>query len=125
MIRWFIDKSSKIPLYLQLKDLIQYYISTGVLRETQQLPTVSDLAKQVGITFETVRKAYKEVERDGLIESTRGRGTFVSGHGGKRTFAVSHRTTEPELAQSLKLTLKQLLERGHDASKLTRLFQKT
>jgi len=123
MIRWFIDKSSKIPFYLQLKDLIQYYISTGALRETQQLPTVSDLAKQVGITFETVRKAYKELERDGLIESTRGRGTFVSSHGRNRTPAVSHRATEPELAQSLKLTLKQLLEQGNCASKLTRLFQ--
>jgi DNA-binding transcriptional regulator YhcF (GntR family) len=125
MIRWFVDKSSKIPLYLQMKDLIQYYISTGTFRESQQLPTISELAKQVGITFETVRKAYNELERDGLIESTRGRGTFVSGHGRKRTSAVPHKTMEPELAQSLKLTVKQLLEQGNDASKLTRLFQKT
>lgn len=125
MIRWFIDKSSKIPLYLQLKDLIQYYISTGALRENQQLPTVSELAKQVGITFETVRKAYKELERDGLIESTRGRGTFVGGHGRQRNSSGSRRNTEADLTQSLKLTLKQLVEQGHDASRLTNLFQNT
>lgn len=125
MIRWFIDKSSKIPLYLQLKDLIQYYISTGAFRENQQLPTVSELAAQVGITFETVRKAYKELERDGLIESTRGRGTFVSGHGRQRTSAVSRKNAEADLAQSLKITLKQLMEQGLDASKLTSLFQET
>jgi DNA-binding transcriptional regulator YhcF (GntR family) len=124
MIRWFVDKSSKIPLYLQMKDLIQYYISTGVLHENQRLPTVNELAKQVGIAFETARKAYKELERDSLIESTRGRGTFVAGHGRQRTFSASRKNTEAELAQFLKLTLKQLMEQGHDASKLTTLFQK-
>ncbi|MGA8539007.1 MAG: GntR family transcriptional regulator [Terriglobales bacterium] len=124
MIRWFVDKSSKIPLYLQLKDLIQYYISTGALRENQQLPTVSDLAQQVGITFETVRKAYKELERDGLIESTRGRGTFVSGHGRPRNSPVSRKDAEADLAQSLKLTLRHLMEQGLDSAKLTSLFQK-
>jgi DNA-binding transcriptional regulator YhcF (GntR family) len=40
MIKWFLDKSSKIPLYLQLKDLIKYYISTGAIKDSEQLPGV-------------------------------------------------------------------------------------
>jgi DNA-binding transcriptional regulator YhcF (GntR family) len=125
MVRWFIDKSSKIPFYVQLKNLIQYYISTGAFLENQQLPTVSELANQVGITFETARKSYKELERDGLIESTRGRGTFVRGHVRQRKSSASRKNTAAHLAQSLKLVIQQLLEEGQDASRLTSLFHRT
>lgn len=77
MIKWFIDKNNKMPLYLQLKDLIKYYISTGSIQADQQLPGVNALAKELGVNFETVRKAYKELERDGLLSVERGRGTHV------------------------------------------------
>ncbi len=77
MIKWFIDKNNKVPLYLQLKDLIKYYISTGAIQADHQLPAVHDLAKEIGINFETVRKAYKELERDGLLSMKRGQGTHV------------------------------------------------
>ena len=53
--------NNKVPLYLQLKDLIKYYISTGAIQADHQLPAVNALAKELGINFETVRKAYKEL----------------------------------------------------------------
>ncbi len=77
MIKWFIDVNNKVPLYLQLKDLIKYYISTGTLQADHQLPAVNALAKELGINFETVRKAYKELEKDGLLSMKRGQGTHV------------------------------------------------
>jgi len=77
MIKWFLDKNSKIPLYLQLKDLIKYYISTGAISDSEQLPGVINLSKELGISFETVGKAYKELEKEGLIFTKRGKGTFV------------------------------------------------
>ena len=80
MIKWFLDKNSKIPLYLQLKDLIKYYISTGAINDSEQLPGVINLSKELGISFETVGKAYKELEKEGLIYTRRGRGTFVDLH---------------------------------------------
>ena len=82
--RWFVDKASKVPLYLQLRDLVEYYVSTGAIAAGEQLPTVSDMAQTTGITFETVRKAYNELERDGLLASNRGRGTFVKAPAGNR-----------------------------------------
>ncbi|MGH9942705.1 MAG: GntR family transcriptional regulator [Pyrinomonadaceae bacterium] len=77
MIQWFVDKSNKVPLYLQLKDLIKYYISTGAIQADHQLPGVNALAKELGVNFETVRKAYKELEREGLLSMKRGQGTHV------------------------------------------------
>ncbi len=77
MIRWFVDKESKMPLYVQLKDEIQYYISTGALSSEEQLPPVKSMAKELGSNFETVRKAYKELEREGLITMKRSEGTYL------------------------------------------------
>lgn len=76
-IGWHIDKESRVPLYLQLEELVRYYVATGVISEQQQLPTVSELAALLGINFETVRRAYKDLEAEGLIEMSRGRGTFA------------------------------------------------
>lgn len=77
MIKWYLDKKSKIPLYLQLRDLIKYYISTGIIQNNERLPGVVNLAHELRINFETVRKAYKELEKEGLISVNRGKGTFA------------------------------------------------
>ncbi len=78
MTKWYLDKGSKVPLYLQLKDQIKYHISTGGLQQNEQLPAVNKLAKELAINFETVRKAYKELEKEGLISMQRAKGTLVT-----------------------------------------------
>ncbi len=78
MAQFFLDKENKVPLYLQLKEQIKYYISTGSLGAREQLPPVKVLAKNLGINFQTVRKAYKELEDSGLINIKHGEGTFIS-----------------------------------------------
>ncbi len=80
MIKWFIDKNNRMPLYLQLKDLIKYFISTGAIHDGDQLPGVVQLAGELKINFETVRKAYKELEKEKLIAMSPGRGTFATLH---------------------------------------------
>ncbi len=60
-MQFFIDKTNKVPLYLQLKDQIKYYISTGSLKMQEQLPPFKVLAKELGINFQTVRQAYQEL----------------------------------------------------------------
>ena len=67
MTQFFIDKDNKIPLYLQLKDQIKYFISTGAMTAKEQLPPVKILAKTLGINFLTVRKAYQELENEDII----------------------------------------------------------
>lgn len=80
MVQWFVDKASKMPLYLQLKDQIEYYVSTGAIQDNHQLPPVHELAGTLGINFETVRKAYKELQQEGLLSMKRGQGTFITLH---------------------------------------------
>jgi DNA-binding transcriptional regulator YhcF (GntR family) len=80
MIKWFIDKNNRMPLYLQLKDLIKYFISTGAIKDGDQLPGVVQLAEELKINFETVRKAYKELEKEKLLTMSPGRGTFATLH---------------------------------------------
>lgn len=78
MIKWYIDKQSKKPLYLQIKDLIIYYTNTGDIQDKQELPGIRYLAKEMGITYETVRKALKELESEGIITMGRGKSSTVT-----------------------------------------------
>ncbi|HPW17558.1 MAG TPA: GntR family transcriptional regulator [Candidatus Aminicenantes bacterium] len=80
MIKWFIDKKSRMPLFLQIKDLTKYFISTGAIRDGDRLPGVVELADELKINFETVRKAYKELEREQLVAMRPGRGTVATLH---------------------------------------------
>lgn len=114
-VRWFIDKQSRVPLYLQLKDLLQYYIATGAIAQGAQLPTVNQLAGEVGLAFETVRKAYTTLEQDGLVEATRGRGTHVVGYPARHDGSGgSPFSQENRLQMSLRHTLSEMYDRVHD-----------
>jgi DNA-binding transcriptional regulator YhcF (GntR family) len=122
MIKGFIDKEKKVPLYLQLKDLIKYYISTGAIQHTQQLPTVNDLAKQLAINFETIRKAYKELEKEGLIWTKRGKGTFVNGQISPRLLVRQSSAAGSNLMGSARTAIRQLLQSGKDVDEVRRMF---
>jgi DNA-binding transcriptional MocR family regulator len=72
-----IDKSSKTPLYAQIRDAIEHEIKQGSLKPGERLPTVSALAKEIGVTQATIRRAFEDLSKDGLIISHVGRGTFI------------------------------------------------
>ncbi len=72
-----VQPGSGEPLYQQLVRQVKHAVATGVLSGGEQLPTVRDLAVELVINPNTVARAYRELERDGLLESVRGRGTFV------------------------------------------------
>ena len=73
-----IDASHPMPLYAQLERSIRFAIATGRLGIGEQLPTVRQLAVDLRINANTVAKVYNELERDGVVETRRGIGTFVS-----------------------------------------------
>jgi DNA-binding transcriptional regulator YhcF (GntR family) len=66
-----------IPIYQQLVDSIRSAIKKGSLPFGQKLPTVQDISQKLSIARGTVKRVYDELERDGLIEKSQGRGTFV------------------------------------------------
>jgi len=122
MKKWRIDKTNKMPFYLQLKELIIYYISTGVIQDNHQLPGVNVLGKQLGINFETVRKAYKELEKDGLIKMERGRGTYVTLQNGlapNKKYYIGTATNHEEL---IRAGVKGLLQSGLNSKGIKKII---
>jgi GntR family transcriptional regulator len=65
------------PIYEQLIRQIKHAIVTGAMKQGDQLPTVRELAAKLVINPNTVSRAYRELEREGLVETTAGRGSFV------------------------------------------------
>lgn len=74
-----LDPASKTPVYLQLKGQVLHALSRGRLKIGDQLPTVRELAVRLAINPNTVNHAYAELERDGVLATRRGRGTFIAG----------------------------------------------
>ncbi len=76
-LNYKINTELDIPLYRQLVDTIRTAVKKGDLTSGQQLPTVQELTEELGIARGTIKRAYDELERSGLVEKVQGRGTFV------------------------------------------------
>ena len=72
-----IDQRSSTPIYLQLVQEIKEAILRGVLKPGDKLPSVRDLSSRLTINPNTIQKSYQELERQKVIETLRGKGTFV------------------------------------------------
>jgi len=123
MIQWFVDKNNKIPLYLQLKDLIKYYISTGAIESDHQLPPVNTLAKELEVNFETVRKAYKELEREGLLSMKRGQGTHITLHNTLMPTKTPVVKSDYRLLEVTKSNIKEYLQNGLSLEEIRRILE--
>lgn len=76
---WFdVDPRSDVPIYQQLVDGVKEAVARGILAPGDKLPSVRKLAGRIAINPNTIAKAYQELERAGVIETLRGRGTFVA-----------------------------------------------
>lgn len=73
-----IDYNSGLPVWIQVKNRIAYLIGTGEYVAGDRLPTVRALAVDLDISYNTVNRAYMDLERDGYITTRKGRGTFVA-----------------------------------------------
>lgn len=73
-----INFDESIPIYLQIMDLIKKEIIRGNFKKGEKLPSVRELAEKLRVNPNTVQKAYQELEREGVIFTLRGTGSFVS-----------------------------------------------
>ena len=78
MIEFRLSERSGVPTYLQLVQQVRQAERLGVLQPGDQLPTVKEAVGKLAINPNTVLKAYRELDREGLVEARRGQGTFVS-----------------------------------------------
>jgi GntR family transcriptional regulator len=76
-----VDPRSGVPIYLQIIEQIKRSIALGILQAGEQLPTVKQLAVDLTVNPNTVARAYRDLERDEVIETAPGRGSFVRANG--------------------------------------------
>jgi GntR family transcriptional regulator len=81
VVRFQVNLKSGKPVYLQLVDQVKAAVASGALRPGDPLPSIRPLAEELRLNRNTVARAWGELERQGAIETTMGKGCFVSASG--------------------------------------------
>jgi len=76
-----VDPSSAVPVYSQIMDQVKHAVASGLLELGNRLPSIRELAKELRVNPNTIIRAYRELETEGIIESKRGQGSFVTSGG--------------------------------------------
>lgn len=120
MIQFRIDTRSGVAPYQQLVHQVRHALRLGLLEEGDQLPTVKEVVGRVAINPNTVLKAYRELEHEGLVAGRPGRGTFVT-----RTLADGSLAAHQALRKDLVRWLDKARRAGLDDDSIDALFQTT
>ena len=115
-----VDPRSGVPIYLQIIDQVKRSVALGVLAPGEQLPTVKQLALDLTVNPNTVAKAYRELERDEIIETSPGRGSFVRGNG---TAASAHAAANDVTAEAMVQAVREARSIGLTAAQVRTLFE--
>jgi GntR family transcriptional regulator len=120
VIEFRLDARSGVAPYQQLVQQARQALRLGLLQEGDQLPTVKDVVARLAINPNTVLKAYRELEREGLAAGRPGLGTFVT-----RTLADASLTAHGPLRKDLTRWLTKARQAGLDDDSIEALFQDT
>jgi GntR family transcriptional regulator len=120
VIEFHLDGRSGVSPYLQIVQQVRNALRLGLLRQGDQLPTVKDVVGQLAINPNTVLKAYRELEHDGLVAARPGVGTFVT-----KTLADNTLAAHGPLRQDLRRWLAKARRAGLDDESIEALFQTT
>jgi GntR family transcriptional regulator len=113
------NPSLGVPIYLQLMEQIKHAVETGALKPGDQLPGIRPLAEELVINPNTVAKAYRELEHEGVVELRHGAGAFVAGLPRRQKQADAVRAGQPIVAAAVE----RLRGRGLTDDEIRRLFE--
>jgi GntR family transcriptional regulator len=120
MIEFHLDERSGLAPYVQLVRQVRQALRLGVLEEGDQLPTVKEVVARLAINPNTVLKAYRELEHEGLVAARPGVGTFVTA-----TLAGTSLAAHGPLRQELRRWLAKARKAGLDDDSIEALFLTT
>jgi GntR family transcriptional regulator len=83
-LRIAVDLTAHRPVYEQIIERVERAVASGELKSGDQLPTVRQLAGELRVNFNTVARAYRMLDAQGIISTQHGRGTFILGAGTAR-----------------------------------------
>lgn len=84
-----INQSAGIPLYIQLMEQVKHAVELGALREGDQLPTIRKVAEDLVINPNTVVRAYRELEHEGVLDLKHGSGAYIRESAGERARLIA------------------------------------
>jgi GntR family transcriptional regulator len=113
------NSASGVPIYLQLMEQVKHAIETGALRPGEQLPGIRPLAEELVINPNTVAKAYRELEHEGVIELRHGAGAFVSANARAKRVTDKLRAGQTVIAAAID----ELRARGVSDEEIRRLVE--
>jgi GntR family transcriptional regulator len=117
-MEFHLDSRSGVSPYFQLVQQVRQALRVGMLREGDQLPTVKEVVGQLAINPNTVLKAYRELEHEGLASARPGVGTFVTGSLGGESIAA-----QGPLRQALQRWIVKARRAGLDDESIEALFR--
>ena len=120
MIHFHLDARSGVPTYLQLVQQVKQAVRLGILQPGDQLPTVKEVVGSLAINPNTVLKAYRELEHEGLVAGRPGVGTFVT-----RSLADTSLAAHARLRRDLDRWLVKARAAGLDDDSIRALFDDT
>ena len=111
-----ISQADPRPLYQQIKDQLRHRIAVGELKAGDEIPSIRQLAADIRVSVITIKRAYLELELEGVIQTRQGRGSFVSdnvqlGETIKEQELQAHLHAAVQSAALLRLTEEELIER--------------
>jgi GntR family transcriptional regulator len=118
VIEFELDQRSGLPTYLQLVQQVRQALRLGLLVPGDQLPTAREVVEKLAINPNTVLKAYRELERDGLVAARPGTGTFV-----QRSLGGQGTAAQPKLQRELARWLDAARAAGLDLEDVEALFR--
>ena len=113
------NPSTGVPIYLQLMEQVKHAIETGALRPGEQLPGIRPLAEELVINPNTVAKAYRELQHEGVIELRHGAGAFVANSGRAKKTTDTLRAGQGVVDAAIE----KLRARGLTDEEIRRLFE--
>ena len=120
MIEFHLDPQSGVATYLQIVRQVKDALRLGTLDVGDQLPTVREVVADLAVNPNTVAKAYRDLEREGLVIAQQGRGTFIAS-----TLAAASLEYHAELRRELELWLESASRAGLDEESIRALISTT
>jgi GntR family transcriptional regulator len=117
---FIIDKASSVPIYAQIVDRVEALVMSGKIKAGDRLPSIRSVAEATRVDYNTVAKAYAELDRAGVIKTARGVGTHVTGVLDED--ALSN-TRQSKLYDTLAAAIRDLVGLGYTVDEIREAFE--
>jgi GntR family transcriptional regulator len=115
-----VDRDSSVPIYVQIVDQVESMVTVGMLVTGDRLPSIRAVAEHLRIDYNTVARAYTELDRAGIIKTARGIGTHVTGALSEESLKLSRQT---KLTETLSKELRDLIALGFSPNEIRGAFE--